>query len=185
MRRIAPLAFPLPPDRGPVVAQMTMPTEAPGKLDPKRVVKGTYKIDPVPHSSRLHRQSPGLHRIHRHVRQSDRHRDARSQAPTTSKVEVTIPIAKVRTTSAELDTQLQAADFFDAAKFPTATFVSTKRQRRRHQRDDHRQPDAPRRDQARRAQGALRRRGQRILGRQETRVRLRGDHQRSSAATSA
>ena len=42
-----------------------------------------------------------------------------------SKVSITIPIANLRTGVAKLDEHLMKAEFFDAAKFPTATFVST------------------------------------------------------------
>lgn len=43
-----------------------------------------------------------------------------------SALTVTIPIDSVRTTSTVLDGELKGADWFDAAKFPTATFRSTK-----------------------------------------------------------
>ncbi len=46
--------------------------------------------------------------------------------PGNSKVDVTIPIDKVLTTVPRLDAHLKTPDFFDAAKFPTAKFVSTK-----------------------------------------------------------
>lgn len=45
--------------------------------------------------------------------------------PANSKVEVTFQIANLRTGVAKLDEHLMKPDFFDAAKFPTATFVST------------------------------------------------------------
>ena len=46
--------------------------------------------------------------------------------PSKSKVEVTFPIDKVSTTVPALDAHLKKADFFDAEKFPTGTFTSTK-----------------------------------------------------------
>ena len=46
--------------------------------------------------------------------------------PTKSTLEVTIPIAGIDTGVAALDEHLRSADFFDAEKFPTATFKSTK-----------------------------------------------------------
>lgn len=46
--------------------------------------------------------------------------------PTASKLDVTIPIESVATTSTKLDGELKGADWFDAAKYPTATFTSTK-----------------------------------------------------------
>jgi polyisoprenoid-binding protein YceI len=45
--------------------------------------------------------------------------------PAMSKVQVTIPIASLNTGVPELDERLKSDDFFELAKFPTATFVST------------------------------------------------------------
>ncbi|HEY5781676.1 MAG TPA: YceI family protein [Lysobacter sp.] len=44
----------------------------------------------------------------------------------TSKVEVTIPMAGLDTRVAKFDEHLRSADFFDAEKYPTITFKSTK-----------------------------------------------------------
>ena len=46
--------------------------------------------------------------------------------PEKSSISIEIPIASVSTGVAKLDTHLQSADFFDAEKFPTATFKSRK-----------------------------------------------------------
>jgi Uncharacterized conserved protein len=46
-------------------------------------------------------------------------------APENSRVNFTIDMDSVRTDSAGLETHLKSADFFDVAKFPQATFVST------------------------------------------------------------
>ncbi|HEY0270133.1 MAG TPA: YceI family protein [Sphingomonas sp.] len=43
-----------------------------------------------------------------------------------TQLSVTVPIASVHTTSGKLDEELVSADWFDAGKFPNATFVSTK-----------------------------------------------------------
>ena len=43
-----------------------------------------------------------------------------------SKVEVTIPLAGLDTRVAKFDEHLRSADFFDAEKYPTITFKSTK-----------------------------------------------------------
>lgn len=45
---------------------------------------------------------------------------------TKSSVNVTVPIDSLDTDVAKLDEHLKSPDFFDAAKFPTATFKSTK-----------------------------------------------------------
>lgn len=46
-------------------------------------------------------------------------------APENSRVNITIEMDSVRTDSAGLEKHLKTADFFDVAKFPQATFVST------------------------------------------------------------
>ena len=46
-------------------------------------------------------------------------------APAKSKVEVSIPITSISTGVADLDDDLRSDGFFDAGKFPTATFKST------------------------------------------------------------
>jgi polyisoprenoid-binding protein YceI len=43
-----------------------------------------------------------------------------------SKLDVSVPVQSVLTTVSVLDDQLKGDQWFDAAKFPTATFVSTK-----------------------------------------------------------
>ncbi|MCH4093020.1 MAG: YceI family protein [Acetobacter peroxydans] len=45
--------------------------------------------------------------------------------PADSKLSVTIPVDSVQTTSAKLDDELKGDQWFDAAKFPKATFEST------------------------------------------------------------
>ncbi|ALN84207.1 yceI-like domain protein [Lysobacter capsici] len=46
--------------------------------------------------------------------------------PAASKVEVTIPLDGLDSHVADFDEHLKSADFFDAAKYPTITFKSTK-----------------------------------------------------------
>lgn len=46
--------------------------------------------------------------------------------PTKANVKVTIPLNSVNTNVEKLDEHLQAADFFDSAKYPDAVFKSTK-----------------------------------------------------------
>ncbi|WP_338331946.1 YceI family protein [Acetobacter sp. LMG 32666] len=48
-----------------------------------------------------------------------------AQSPASSRLSVTIPVASVQTTSSKLTDELKSPQWFDAAKFPNATFVST------------------------------------------------------------
>lgn len=47
-------------------------------------------------------------------------------APTKASVKVTISMASINSNVVKLDEHLQAADFFDVAQYPDATFTSTK-----------------------------------------------------------
>src|SRR5262249_10308482 len=46
--------------------------------------------------------------------------------PGKSSVQVTLPLSGLNSFTAKFDEHLKSADFFDAAKFPNATFKSTK-----------------------------------------------------------
>ncbi|HEU5133933.1 MAG TPA: YceI family protein [Steroidobacteraceae bacterium] len=46
--------------------------------------------------------------------------------PTMSSIRVTIPMASLNTGVPDLDEHLKSEDFFEVAKYPTATFVSTR-----------------------------------------------------------
>ena len=45
--------------------------------------------------------------------------------PDSSRLDVTIPMSSISTTNAKLDGELKSADWFDVARFPTASFRST------------------------------------------------------------
>lgn len=107
----------------PIIAQM--PTEAPGKPDPKRVTAGTYATDP-------HHTLVGW-RVN-HMGFNDyfgQFGDVKGTLvldpaePDASTLDVTIPIASLSTASAGLTKHMSGPDFFDAEKFPEARFVST------------------------------------------------------------
>jgi polyisoprenoid-binding protein YceI len=125
-RTLTPLAFLATAVAVPVVAQMEMPTKAPGTLNPGVVTKGVYKIDPDHTQVVFTVNHLGFTEYSGMFIQPTGTLTLDPKAPASSKVEVSFSIAKVRTTSPELDAGMQAADFFDFAKFPTATFVSTK-----------------------------------------------------------
>jgi len=52
--------------------------------------------------------------------------DLDTKSPSASKLSVTIPTGSAQTTSTKLDEELKSDQWFDATKFPNATFVSTK-----------------------------------------------------------
>ena len=111
----------------PVLAQqMVLPKEAPGKPDPKLAKSGSYKVDPF-HTQALFTVSRlGFTNYTGQFTNGSGSLVLDTKSPAKSKVDISFPIDKVRTTVAELDTNLASADFFDTAKFPTAHFVSTR-----------------------------------------------------------
>ena len=110
----------------PLAAQMQMPKEAPGKPDPKLATSGRYTMDPA-HSQAIFTVTHlGWTNYTGQFTNPTGTLTLDAKVPARSKVEVTFPIDKILTTVPALDTHLKSADFFDAAKFPTATFVSTK-----------------------------------------------------------
>jgi polyisoprenoid-binding protein YceI len=97
-----------------------------GTSDPAKVVAGSYNVEPghtqigwtvnhlgVSLFSGMFSQASGTLSI-----------DPKNIA--TTKLSVSVPVASVQTTSDKLTAELKSADWFDAAKYPTMTFVSTK-----------------------------------------------------------
>jgi polyisoprenoid-binding protein YceI len=107
----------------PVLAQM--PTTVPGARDPSRLKAGTYTVDSA-HTQVMWRVN--------HLGFNDYFGifgDAKGTLtldpakPTAATVQIEIPVASVVTSNAELTEHLKKPEFFDAAKFATATFKST------------------------------------------------------------
>ncbi len=100
--------------------------EMPGTEDVARITGGTYAVDPdhshvvwtVDHMG----FSPltGLFGVASGTLVLD------PKKPSEAKLDITIPIASLRVTSDGFAKHLASPEFFDAEKFPTATFKSTK-----------------------------------------------------------
>lgn len=107
----------------PVVAQM--PTSVPGAKDPSRVKAGTYTVDSA-HTQVMWRVNHlgfnDYFGIFGDVKGSLTIDPAK---PAAASVDIQIPIASTATSSAELTAHLMKPEFFDSAKFSTATFKST------------------------------------------------------------
>ena len=126
IRRICTVAAVSMVFAAPLAAQMQMPKEAPGKPDPKIATSGRYVMDPA-HSQVIFTVTHlGWTNYSGQFTNPTGTLVLDTKVPAKSKVEVTFPIDKILTTVPALDTHLKSADFFDAAKFPTATFVSTR-----------------------------------------------------------
>ena len=108
----------------PVLAQM--PMTAPGRPDPKLVQAGTYKIETNHTQVSFGVDHMGFNPFYGTFSQVTGTVKLDPANPAAATLEVSIPIASVQTTSDKLTEELRSADWFDAAKFPTATFKSTK-----------------------------------------------------------
>lgn len=100
--------------------------EVPGKPDPARVAAGTYKVDPNHTQIAFTVSHFGLSNYHGLFGGSTGTLSIDPKRPEAASVVIEVPLAKVLTTSDELNAHLKTPDFFDVAKYPVATFRSTK-----------------------------------------------------------
>ncbi len=107
----------------PIIAQM--PTEAPGKPDPKRVVAGTYTTDPAHSLVGWRVNHMGFNDYFGQFGDVKGTLVLDPAAPSKAKLDVTIPTASLTTVNPALTKHLSSADFFDVAQYPEARFVST------------------------------------------------------------
>lgn len=109
---------------GTVVIAQQMPA-APGAKDPSRVTGGAYQIDPGHTQVVFAYDHMGFSNNLGIISESTGTLTLDPKNVAASKVSVDVPIANIRTGVAKLDEHLMKPDFFDSAKFPKATFVST------------------------------------------------------------
>ncbi len=109
---------------GATVAQM--PAAPPGKAEPSRIVAGTYKVDPSHSQVLFGVDHLGFNPYYGHFSDISGTLTIDPAKPVAAAVDISIPIASVRTTSTKLDEELVSPQFFDAARFPTMRFKSTK-----------------------------------------------------------
>jgi len=102
-----------------------MPTEAPGKPDPSLVTAGTYKVDPY-HTQVIWKvDHMGISPLYGAFGDPSGSLTLDPRNPAAAKLSVTFAMTNLITTTPKLTEHLSGGDFFDIAKFPTATFVST------------------------------------------------------------
>lgn len=107
------------------LAYAQMPTTPPGAPDPARVVAGTYKVETNHTQVLFGVDHLGFNPYYGHFSGVTGTLTIDPAKPAAARIDVTIPIASVKTTSAKLDEELVSPQFFDAAKFPAMTFKST------------------------------------------------------------
>lgn len=98
----------------------------PGTADVSKVAAGTYAVD-ANHTQVLFTvKHMGFSLYTGEFTQPTGSLTIDPKTPTRATVDVSFPIDKAVTTAAHLNEHLTKPDFFDAAQFPTARFVSTK-----------------------------------------------------------
>ena len=98
---------------------------APGAKDPSRVTGGTYQVDPGHTQVAFAYDHMGFSNNFGIISGPVGTLTLDPNNVAAAKVSIEVPIANVRTGITALDEHLMKADFFDSAKFPKATFVST------------------------------------------------------------
>ncbi|MDX3936867.1 YceI family protein, partial [Stenotrophomonas sp.] len=94
--------------------------------DAIQIASGTYKLDPT-HTDVLVQWSHfGFSHPTAHFGAAEGTLVYDAADVTKSTVEVKLPLTGLNSFTAKFDEHLKSADFFDAAKFPAATFKSTK-----------------------------------------------------------
>jgi polyisoprenoid-binding protein YceI len=94
--------------------------------NPAEVQSGTYAVDPNHTQINFTLLHMGFSNYSGRLNDVTGTLVLSSTQPATSKLSVAVPVATFSTTSEKLDGELKSEQWFDAAKFPTITFVSTK-----------------------------------------------------------
>jgi len=91
-----------------------------------QIAAGSYKLDPTHTDVLVQWNHMGFSNPTAHFGNADGTLVYDAADVSKSTVEVTLPLSGLNSFTAKFDEHLRSADFFDAAKFPTATFKSTK-----------------------------------------------------------
>ncbi|MDO7833755.1 YceI family protein [Sphingobium sp. HBC34] len=106
-----------------LIAQM--PSAPPGSKDVTKVTGGSYKVDGGHTQVVFAWDHMGFTNNAGTIAEPTGTLTLDKANPAASKVSVEFAVANLRTGVSALDAHLMKSDFFDAAKFPTATFTST------------------------------------------------------------
>ena len=97
----------------------------PGNPDPRAVQPGAYKVEPGHTRIEFSLSHMGFSTWWGDFTGASGSLVLDPARPAADQLSVTVPITSVTTTNAKLDGELREPDWLDAAKYPTATFVST------------------------------------------------------------
>lgn len=110
----------------PAASQIIPSTQQqPGAATASRISAGTYPVDPNHTQVSWEVNHMGFSILEGMFGASEGSITIDPAKPAAAKVDVTFQVAQLSTTAAPFAKHLQSPDFFDAAKYPTARFVST------------------------------------------------------------
>lgn len=109
-----------------VVAVAATPLAAQPAVDISKIAAGTYKTDPAHTQVAFTINHLGFTEYRGTVADATGQLVLDPKNPAAATVNIEIPISNIATNSAGLTKHLHGPDFFDSAKYPTATFRSTK-----------------------------------------------------------
>ena len=109
-----------------IVAVAATPLSAQPAVDVSKIAAGTYKTDGAHTQVAFTVNHLGFTDYRGLVADAKGELVLDPKNPSAATVSIEIPLSNIATTSAGLTKHLHAADFFDSAKYPTATFRSTK-----------------------------------------------------------
>ena len=108
-----------------IVAVAATPLAAQPAVDVSKIAAGTYKTDGAHTQVAFTVNHLGFTDYRGLVADAKGELVLDPKNPSAATVSIEIPLSNIATTSAGLTKHLHAADFFDSAKYPTATFRST------------------------------------------------------------
>jgi polyisoprenoid-binding protein YceI len=103
---------------GPALAQVA-------NHEPSQVQAGSYAVDPAHTQVGFGVSHMGFTTYYGHFTDASGTLELTPKNPAGSKLSVSVPTASVATTSEKLDGELKSEQWFDAAKYPAISFVST------------------------------------------------------------
>jgi polyisoprenoid-binding protein YceI len=108
-----------------LVAPAIVVAQQPGVARAAAITAGTYKVDPNHTQATWQVNHMGFSMLQGQFGASGGQITIDPAKPNATKVDVTFSVDQLSTTSAPFATHLKSKDFFDAATYPTARFVST------------------------------------------------------------
>jgi polyisoprenoid-binding protein YceI len=105
---------------------MTEQAAAQDRTDTLADLTGDYRLDPAHSRLGFVARHAMVTKVRGHFREVEGQLRLDAADPSRSSAHVTVQVASISTGQEDRDTHLRSADFFDAEKFPTITFESTK-----------------------------------------------------------